>query len=573
MVSAGLSEAAVLLGATGLVAVAAHRLRISTLLGFLLVGVALGPQGVGALAALWPPLEALTLRDGPAVRLAGELGVAFLLFMIGLELSLARLWRMRRIVLRLGGAQVLLTALLIALAAGALGLGAAGATVLGAAFALSSTAIVMQLLAERGRLGTPLGRAAFAILLLQDLAVVPILFLVTVLGGERGLDGSIALGIFEAFGRAALAVAAILVLGRIVLRPILRLVAATGSREAFLAAVLLAILATAAATELAGLSVALGAFLAGLLLSECEFRPQIAVDVEPFKGLLLGVFFVSVGLGLDLEGLRAAPLGILGAALALVMIKASVLYALLRLNGESRDVAAEGALLLAQAGEFGFVVVALAAGLGLLAPGEAAAATLVAGLSMAATPLLAALGRALATRLGAPAAATEAPAPPAALEGHVIIAGYGRVGRAVGEILDAQRLPHVAADLAPQRVARLRAEGTAIYYGDASRAEFLAQLGAGRASALVVTMDRPEAAAAVARAARARWPELPILARARDEDHAQALRAAGASEVVLEVVEASLQLGEGLLRALGVPEEAARAAAEEQRARRRLHAA
>jgi CPA2 family monovalent cation:H+ antiporter-2 len=572
MVSAELREAAVLLGATGLVAVLAHRLRVSTLLGFLLVGVLVGPHVLGQLVAFWPPLAHLAITDMAAVRVAAELGVAFLLFMIGLELSLDRLWQMRDLVLRLGGAQVLVTGALIGFAAAQFGTGITVAMVLGAALALSSTAIVMQLLAERGRLGTPLGRTAFGILLLQDLAVVPILFLVGVLGGGAAADGGVARGVLEAFGRAALAIGAILVAGRLLLRPVLRAVAKTGSREAFLAAILLTILATAALTEAAGLSLALGAFLAGLLFAETEFRPQIAVDLEPFKGLLLGVFFVSVGLSLDLAGLLAAPLTVGGAALGLVVLKALVLYALIRVMGESRGVAAEGALLLAQAGEFAFIVVALALGLGLIPPATAAFVTLVAGLTMMLTPGLASLGRRLGRRLDGPAAGPTLPvdAPPGeALQGHVIIAGYGRVGRLVGELLDSQRIPHVAADLQPVRVARLRSEGAAVYYGDAARTEVLAALGAAHAAALVITMDRPETVAAVVRAVHAAWPGLPIHTRVREEADARALRRAGASEVVPEVTEAGLQLGEGVLCALGVPDEAARRAVDQERLRRR----
>nr|MCU0888210.1 cation:proton antiporter [Rubritepida sp.] len=494
-----------------------------------------------------------------------------LLFMIGLELSFERLWRIRDLVLRLGGAQVLLTGALIGAALAQLAQALPVAIMLGAALALSSTAIVMQLLAERGRIGTPLGRTAFGILLMQDLAVVPILFLVGLLGGGAVLSGEeVARGLLAAVARAALAIGAILLVGRLLLRPLLRLVAATGSREAFLAALLLAILATAAATETAGLSLALGAFLAGLLLAETEFRPQITVDLEPYKGLLLGVFFVSVGLGLDLAALAAAPFAVLGAALGLVALKAGVLYALMRLSGQSRAVAAEGALLLAQAGEFAFIVITLATSLGLIAPALAAFVSLVVGLTMAMTPGLAAAGRRLARRLE-PGAGTPAAAPPAAaqLQGHVIIAGYGRVGRAVGELLDGQQIRHLAADLSPERVARLRTEGAEVYYGDAARPEFLAALGAAQAAALVITMDRPEVVAAVARAARAHWPGLPIHVRVRDEVHARALREAGASEVVPEVVEAGLQLGEGLLLRLGMPEDAARAVVEERRQRLR----
>jgi monovalent cation:proton antiporter-2 (CPA2) family protein len=569
MVTAELREVAVLLAASGGVALVAHRFRISALLAFLLVGVLVGPHVLGRLAGLWPPLEWLVIRDETSIHLAAELGVAFLLFMIGLELSLDRLWRMRALVFRLGGAQVLVSAALIGAVAAWFGNAVPVAVVLGAALALSSTAIVMQLLAERGRMGSPLGRVAFGILLLQDLAVVPILFLVGVLGGDAE-GGHVALGVALALGKAALAIAVILLVGRWLLRPGLRAIASTHSREAFLSAILLVILATAAATELAGLSLALGAFLAGILLGETEFRPQIAVDLEPFKGLLLGVFFVSVGLGLDLPALLSEPVLILGSAFGLILLKGVVIYALVRLMGEGQAVAIEAALLLGQAGEFAFIVLALATTLGLLPAPIAAFFALVVGVTMIVTPGLAAIGRKLAARFE-----LAAPAPAQAqvdheIEGHVIIAGYGRVGRAVGEMLDGQRIAHVAADMAPARVAALRAQGAAAFFGDASRREFLEHLGAGRAAALVVTMDQPEVVLAVVKAARAHWPHLPIHARVRDEEHARALLAAGATRVVLEVTEASLQLGEALLTTLGVPDDAARALVDEQRTRARL---
>jgi CPA2 family monovalent cation:H+ antiporter-2 len=347
-------------------------------------------------------------------------------------------------------------------------------------------------------------------------------------------------------------------------------VASTHSREAFLAAILLVILGTAAATEISGLSLALGAFLAGILLGETEFRPQIAVDLEPFKGLLLGVFFVSVGLALDVPALLALPLLILGSALGLVVVKGAVIYALARLSGEGRAVAIEAALLLGQAGEFAFIVLALGVTLGLLPPPIAGFFALVVGVSMIATPGLAAIGRRLAARFEEAAPAPANAEVPHELEGHVIIAGYGRVGRSVGEILDGQRIAHVAADMAPARIAHLRAQGASAFFGDASRREFLEQLGADRAAALVVTMDRPDTALAVVKAARAHWPALTIHARVRDEAHARALLAAGASHVVLEVTEASLQLGEAVLTSLGVPDDAARAVVDEQRMRARL---
>lgn len=554
-----------LLGAAGVVGVLAHRFRLSTVLGFLLIGLAIGPNGLGRLVGEVPALSFLLLHEA-SVHLAAELGVAFLLFMIGLELSLDRLWRMRALVFGLGGAQVAVTGALIAVTVWLSGHDGAAALVLGAALALSSTAIVMQVLAEGGRLGTPVGRAAFGVLVFQDLAVVPILFVVGILGAqEGGGPAALVLGVAGAMVRAAFAILLIMVAGRLLLRPLLRIIADTGSHEAFLAAVLLAVLGTAAATEAAGLSLALGAFLAGLLLSETEFRHRVEVDLGPFKGLLLGVFFVSVGLGLDLAAILEEPLWLPLSVLGLVALKALVLLALLRISGESAAVSVETAVLLAQGGEFAFIVLALAQGNGLVPPETARFMALVAGLSMAATPFLAMLARRLGRRLEVPEVAARPGPAEAELAEHVIIAGYGRVGRAVGEILDARHIPHVAVDADSARVRRLREQGVTPFFGDAAQAEMLALLGAGRAAALVVTMDRPSTALEVVRAARAAWPRLPIHVRVHDEAHGRALLEAGASAVSPEVTEASLQLGEGLLTALGVPEAAAHAAIAERR--------
>jgi len=567
MLGEDLREAVVLLAAVGLVAWVAHRARLSIVLGFVVVGIIVGPYGLGRWDEHWPWLAAITVEKTNGLHLAAELGVAFLLFMIALEFSLERLWRMRALVFGLGGAQVLVTGAAIAAIASWAGAAPAVAVLIGGALALSSTAIVIQLLTEEGRLGTLTGRTAFAILLFQDLAVVPLLFMVGVLGAnaDAGLM-EMAQGVALAIGKAALVIALIIAIGRLIARPVLRAVAETHSREAFLAAILLAIIGTAMATEAAGLSLALGAFLAGLLLAETEYRPQIAVDLEPFKGLLLGVFFVSVGIGLDPAQVLADAGSVLGAAAGLVLLKALVIYLLARLAREPRGAAVDVALLLAQGGEFAFIIIAAAAALGLVTAPVAAFIGLVAGLTMLATPALAWAGRKLAARLQPAAPVVETA--PDALEvpgGHVIIAGYGRVGRAVGELLDTQRVPHLAIDRRTGRVARLRREGAAVFYGDAAKPEMLARLGADTAAALVITMDNAEQALEVTRTAHRTWPGLPIHARVRDTAHARALLEAGATHVVLETLEAGLQMGEALLVEVGVPDDTARALIAEQR--------
>lgn len=564
MTDAGLQlrDAVVVLAAAGLVVPLMHRLSVSPVLGFLLVGILLGPDGPASLAEAGSVLSWLSISDPQLIRIAGEFGVMFLLFMIGLELSLDRLWRMRRWVFGLGSAQVLVTATIIGAIASAFGNPVPIAAVLGLCLALSSTAVVMQMLVETGRLGTPPGQMSFSVLLMQDLAVVPILFLTAVLAG--GGSQSVTVDLVLALGKAALAVVVILLVGRLVVRPVLRLVAATRSRELFLAVVLLVAIGTAAITQAAGLSLALGAFLAGLLLAETEFRHRIAVDLEPFKGLLLGIFFLSVGFGINLREIIAEPVLVPASAVGLIVLKAAILYGLARLFGATRASAAEAALLLGQGGEFAFIVINLALAAGLMPREVGQFMLLVVGLSMAATPLLAVLARRVGEGLsdGKPGVL-----PPDAgdIAGHVVIVGYGRVGRTVGRLLDSQAIAHIAIETRVERVAELSRAGIAVYQGDGAQHAILEHLGMNRAAGLVVTMDDPVATRRVVDAAHRDWPDVPIYARARDEEHARDLIAAGARHVTLEATEASLQLGEAVLVGSGVPDEAARGIIAEAR--------
>lgn len=549
-----LRELMLFLVAAGIVVPLLSRLRLNPVLGYLLVGCLIGPYGFGLLAGDWRWLAPLTIGDLHGVQQLAELGVVFLLFVIGLELSVERLWKLRRWVFGLGSAQVLTSATAIALLAMLLaGAGAEAATLIGASFALSSTAIVMQLLTLRRQLGTPLGRITFSVLLLQDLAVVPILFLVGVLGAQAG--GHIGLQLLLAFAKALLAMALIYGAGRVLLRPLMRMVAATRSPEMFMAAILLVAIGSALLTHAAGLSMALGAFLSGLLLAETEFRHQIEVDIEPFKGLLLGLFFISVGMGIDVRVLLADPWRILTALFALLLGKAAIVYALARAFGLARSIALETGLLLAQAGEFAFVVLGLAGQQALLAPSATQFLLLVISLSMLASPALALLGARAGARLAEreQAHASRAEGTIEALHGHLVIAGFGRVGQALARILDGERMPYVALDLDAEEIARARAAGLPVHFGDASRLETLRRAHIEEARALVVTMDRVAAADHIVRAVREFAPGLPIYARARDGRHARRLLAHGASEVVPETVEAGLQLAARVLEGAGMP--------------------
>jgi len=561
-----LREVFVFLVAAGIIVPFFSRLRMSPVLGFLALGALLGPYGLGLFAGEIGVLRYAVIDDIEGVKPLAQLGVVFLLFMIGLELSPERLWALRRLVFGLGVLQVALTAAVIGLVAWAFGNPPGAALILGMALALSSTAVVMQLLVERRAVASPLGRASFAILLLQDLAVVPILMLVSVLAAQAEHSLPMALG--AALVTALIAIVGIFVLGRVLLRPLFRVASATRSPELFMAVTLLAALGTAALTEAAGLSMALGAFLAGLLIAETEYRHEIEVDIEPFKGLLLGLFFMSVGMGTDFRVVAQEPFWLAASVIGLFALKAPITAALCRLFGLPRHTAVEAGLLLGQGGEFAFVVVGIAAVRGLLPRDTAQFMLLVTALTMMATPLVAVLarraGRALerdhATR-GVPAEARV----PRELAGHVIIAGFGRVGQMLARVFDACGMQYVALDVDAVAVAQHRANGLPVHYGDASRVEILQRMHAERAHGVVVTTDSPVSAQHTVHAVRRRWPHLLVVARARDTSHARYLLDCGATEVVPETVEASLQLAGRVLEAAGEPADAIAQALAQQR--------
>ena len=560
-----LREVVVFLITAGFVVPILHRLKISPVLGFLVAGLVIGPYGIARFAGDLPWLSYLVISDTDGVGALAELGVMFLLFMVGLDLSLDRLWSLRTSVFGLGGAQVVVTGAVIAAIATLFDNTLTAAIVLGAAFALSSTAIVLQVLIENRRLGTATGQTTFAVLLFQDLAVLPILLLLGIFGA--GGRGPVSLALAYAFAEAALAIALILLLGRLVIRPLFRFVGSHSRNEMFLAAVLLVIIGTAFATQQAGLSLALGAFLVGLLFSETEYRHEIEVDIEPFKGLLMGLFFVSVGMGIDLSQLSARPVWLASSVFGLFAVKGVIFYGLARSFHRSHAVALESAMLLGQGGEFGFIVIGMGLASGII-PGDTAQFMLIViGLSMLATPVVATSARRVARSmerraLARPRSHAE-PAPD--LVGHVIIVGYGRVGQMLGEILGAEGLPYVAIDVDTELVAGFADVGACVYFGDARQSGIFRRMGAERAGALVVTMDSVTAAENVVKTARQSWPSLPIFARARDRAHAARLLALGAIHVIPETIEASLELSELVLMGAGVPDNAARQVIEVRR--------
>jgi CPA2 family monovalent cation:H+ antiporter-2 len=532
-----------------------QRLRINQVVGFLAVGTLVGPFGLGLLAADVPWLAFLTFPRGEGISMLAEVGVLFLMFMIGLELSAARLWAMRSWVFGAGTAQVLASAALLGGALLLLGLDTQSAVVLGLVLSLSSTAVVMQLLAQQQATGSRLGQAAFSILMLQDLAVVPILLLVGALG--RGAGDGVAMLALTTLAKAAIAIALIYLVGGRVVHRLFRSFAEHRQPDVFMALILLSTFGIAALCAAAGLSMALGALIAGLLLAETEFKHEVELMVEPFKGLLMGLFFMTVGMNIDTRQILEAPLLLAGLVAGLVLIKALVVACLLRLGGQSWSRAFEGGLLLGQGGEFAFVAIGYAVTSRVLEPGLGAQVMLVVGLSLFITPMLAKLGHAIGER--SDLAAREASASQdqqqlASARGRIIIAGFGRVGQQLAKLLGEQHIPFIAFECDAKLVSKLHAEGKPVYFGNASRPELLRHVHADEAPAIVLTMDHPASALQAVRGIRREYPHVPLFVRSRDEKHARALRLAGASVVVPETLEASLQLSAFVLEAMGLDE-------------------
>ena len=551
----------VFLAAAGVVVPLFSRWKISPVLGFLAAGVLLGPDGLGRFADVAPWLSVLTISDAEQLAQLSELGVAFLLFMIGLELSWERLRAMRRLIFGFGMIQIALCATVLAAGFMLMGQSLAGAAVLGMGLALSSTAVVLPVMSERGRMKGGVGRTTFATLLAQDLAVAPILVTVTVLAALATAGGDpepAAIGrALLTLAPAALGLALIVGVGRLVLRPLFRSVAkgrsttGGGGRELFVALCLLVVVGAGVAAQSAGLSMSLGALIAGVLLAETEFSREIEVNIEPFKGLLLGVFFVGVGIGLDLDAVAADPFWVFGLAAALTGIKAVLILGLARLWGLPLRAAIETALVLGPAGEFAFVILNTGLVEGLADPRFTQGVLVSATISMFTVPFMAMLGQRLAGAAPPPpAAATAEPEPRA---GDVVIVGFGRVGHLVAEMLAAHGKSFIAVDSDISTVTAARREGFDVSYGDASRPEMLKACGVETARALVVTMDAPGKVDEVVRAARGLRSDLPLIARARDDRHAARLYALGVTDAVPETTEASLQLAENTLVDLGVP--------------------
>jgi len=527
-----LVQASVYLASAVIAVVISHRLGLGSVAGYLLAGIVVGPWGIGF------------VQKVEDVRHFAELGVVFLLFVIGLELEPRRLWAMRGKLVTIGTSQVVGSIGAFVALAVAFGIDLRIGIVAGMALALSSTALALQPLIDRGGLGTQGGQATFAVLLLQDLAVIPMLTVIPLLGAVQAGGGFS----WRALGIAAGVIAATLVGGHYLARPVFRHIARTRLREIFTAFALLLVLGIAFGFESAGLSMALGAFLAGMLLAESEYRHEIEAVIEPFKGLLLGLFFISVGMSVDFGFLLSRPLVVVGLILGMFLVKGLVLWVIAAAVGLPRTERPLFILLIAQGGEFAFVLLGLAAGREAVAPDVAQAVTLAVAMSMLLTPfLLVAYDRLVAPRLTSP---EERPAADAPVAGKVIVAGLGRVGQVVARLLNASGYAPTVLDDDPDHVEQSRKFGFRVFYGDATRLDLLEAAGAASADFLILALDDPDATTRLARNAKKHFPNLRVIARARDMRHQFELRDAGVELIERETFRSALALGEAALAAI-----------------------
>lgn len=547
----------VFLIAAGILVPTMRWLKIPNVIAFMLAGVALGPFALGHFAEQYPILTFFSITEPEAALPFAELGVLFLLFLLGVEFSFQRLWALRKVVLGAGATQTLLSAAVLAAAGWALGLDLAIAMVLGLAFALSSTAIVMQMMVEQKRAAQPVGQTSLGVLLFQDVMVAPILIFVGFVGIKSGANlGGVLL---DALVRGLIAIAVIWALGQFVLGRVFLFATTIGGRDVLMALTLLTVVGAAAITYGAGLSVALGAFLAGLLVGETEFKHQTEVDLEPFKGLLLGIFFMTVGMGLDLPAIQEQLGPILAVMAGLIVVKVAIAYLACRVFAGGHRVGIETALLLAPAGEFAFIILTAAQSGNAISAETATFASAVAGLSMLLTPLLGQLGRRLAARAPEPVDAEGMElTDPSEMENHVVLAGYGRVGHAVARILTGEEVEILVLDRDPDKVHQAREDGLKAYVGDAARPEILELTGLARAVQFIVTVDDTNRARDMVRCARGLHSDIEIFARAHDGDHATRLVEAGAGHVVPEAVESGLQMAGMSLECFGYDTETVR---------------
>lgn len=532
-----LGEIAMLLAAAAIAAPLARWLRIGTVLGYLLAGVLLGPFGAGKVFSFYEAKEILHFA---------EFGVVLLLFLIGLELRPRRLWSMRKTIFGVGGAQVGLTAVILTAIGTVLGLPFATALFFSLVLALSSTAFALQVLEENDELTTRHGRTAFSVLLFQDLAAIPLIALVPLFAATT-VQQAEPMNLWVA-ARVLATIVFVVLAGRLLVDPFLRLVARTKVKEAMTAAALLTVVAAAVIMQSAGLSSALGAFIAGAMLAESSYRHQLEADIQPFEGLLLGLFFTAVGMSLNIGLVVEQPIKILAIVAGLIAVKTVVLYGLGRWNGLETGPSRRFAFSISQGGEFAFVLLTAGVAASVLDNALAEIFAVVVTLSMAATPLLLTLDRAVSAQRRSAGMDEEMPDN----ESHVIIAGFGRVGQIVARVLRAKRIPFTALDLDSEQIALVKDFGSEAFYGDASRLDILAAAEVGKASAMVLAIDDIEASVRTAALVRRNYPHLPIYARARNRTHVHRLMDLGVINIHRETFAASLDITRDLLRELGL---------------------
>ena len=542
LASPALSDALVILGAAGLVIPVFTRFRITPVIGFILIGILVGPYGLGQLVFERPWLEHITISNPDALDLFAEFGIILLLFAIGLELSFKRLWQLRRLVFGLGAAELLIGGLCIAIVLSMMGQYWIGALALGFALAFSSTAIVLPISGST----SPVGRAALSMLLFEDIMIVPIVFILGAMAPNAASEGWE--GLLTTMWQGALVIAVMMIAGRFALPRLFAQAARTKSPELFLAASLLVVIGASLATAAVGLSPIVGALIAGLLIAETEYHTEVESIMEPFKGLALGIFLITVGMSIDLATIWEYLGSIATAVVCVLLFKAILTGVLLRMMGARRSTAAETGILMASPSETTLIVLAAASSALLIQPGTAQFWQIVTAIGLTITPLLARLGRIVARRV------EPTPELPEEDEGErkVIIIGAGRVGRLIAQMLTVHDKPYVALDSDADMIENAKRKGYRAVFGDASRGDALQRLGINQALAVVLTMDEPVLVQRLVAKLRREFPDLLIVARARDVEHAAELYRAGASHAVPETLEATLQLTEAVLVDIGV---------------------
>ena len=543
-----ISDIVVILGAAGIVIPAFARFRITPIIGFILVGILVGPFGLGALVPRYPVLEWFTITDQDDFKAIGEYGIILLLFSIGLELSFKRLWKMRRLVFGVGAAQLLGAGALIGCGLYAAGYGLTAAAGIGIALALSSTALVLPISGTK----SAVGQSALAMLLFEDLAIVPIIFVLAALAPQVG-GANVWDDVIRALWQGGLVIIAMLVLGRFLLPSLFGQAARTKSPELFVSVSLLVVIVCSLATSAAGLSPIVGAIIAGLLIAETDYHAEVEVMTAPFKGLALGVFLISIGMQIDLRFVAENWTMLFGAVGAVVIVKACVTAALLKLNGARTGTATETGVLMASPSETTLIVLGAAGAAQIISADTINFWQVATAIGLTITPILARIGRDMSRRIELREPDDEAQEQSETKEARTIILGFGRVGRLVADMLRVHNQPYLAIESNVDAVTEARREGYKVVYGDVSRPDTLDKLSLGHARALILTMDHPVLAEHIVKRVRAWIPDLTIVARARDPNHAARLYKAGATDAVPETLESSLQLSEAMLVDLGIP--------------------